>query len=27
MWEPVRKAVGLPLAKAIHPEEWFGLPQ
>ncbi len=26
MWEPVRKAVGLPLAKAMHPEEWFGLP-
>lgn len=25
MWEPVRKAVGLPPAKAMHPEEWFGL--
>jgi hypothetical protein len=25
-WKPVRTAVGLPLTKAMPPEEWFGLP-
>jgi hypothetical protein len=27
MWVPVRDAVGLPLTKAMHPEEWFALPE
>ena len=26
MWVPVRDALALPKARAIHPEEWFGLP-
>lgn len=26
MWVPVRDAVALPKTRALHPEEWFGLP-